>query len=142
MIPGCMRAAGAASLDVAFGGRGGVGKGEPGRGQPIRRACRPSACSSLGRIGADTPLRLLFQLLIASPIAASTTATSATATPAAESPAAPAGTCRLRTRLVHGQPSSAEFRFMQLRNGALRLLVGPHFNEREPARPPRHLIAD
>ena len=31
---------------------------------------------------------------------------------------------------------------MQLRNGALRLLVGPHFNEREPARPPRHLIAD
>src|SRR5438094_430090 len=45
-------------------GAGEWGRESRGEGQPIRRACRPSACSSLGRIGADTPLRLLFQLLI------------------------------------------------------------------------------
>src|SRR5712691_8723603 len=46
-----------------------AGAGEWGResrreGNPSVGACRPSPCSSLGRIRTDTPLRLLFQLLI------------------------------------------------------------------------------
>src|SRR5204862_3250207 len=51
--------------DMAFGERGEWGSQESqGEGNPSIGACRPLPCRSRGRIGADAPLRLLFQLLI------------------------------------------------------------------------------
>src|SRR5215510_13640249 len=69
-------------------------------------------------------------------------ATAAAATSATEASTAAAGTGWLGTRLVDSESAPAELRFVQLRDRALRLLVGSHLDEREPPRPPGHLIAD
>ena len=77
----------------------------------------------------DLPARLL-------PSAAAATAatTTTTTTAAAPAEAAPSAARLLRARFIDRQRPAAEAMLVQLADGILRVLVGRHFHEGEPAR--------